>query len=250
MGLRVLGRVGLAVVIAVGVIAIAFGGVLNNRNDEALLFNIDDMGSPPEGPGLPPPRADAREFAHMPGGLFGEGEAVDVSVIDTSLWLTYDNPKFGYSFKYPPDWTIKYDNDSTASIQTVGRWSSPLQAVQLLAAEGRCPAHECNAIQPDGLSFLAQVSDVRCDQGFEALLSDLVFLAGLKAERCLFAYSNDPASRMLSFSMDYPYSDADSEFTFALTLEHGSAATTSDRALLGAILATLKLSDGTFDLGP
>ena len=248
MGLRTLGRVGLAVVIAVGVVAIAFGGVLNGRDNDMQFFNAD---SPPIGSAKPPPpRVDAREFAHMPGGLFGEGEAVDVSVVDTSLWLTYDNPKFGYSFKYPPDWTIKYDNDNTASMQTVGRWSYPLQAVQLLAPGGRCPSHECNAIQPEGLTFLAQVSDVRCNPIFEALLSDLVGLAGLKAERCLSAYANDPESRMLSLVMDYPYTDADSEFTLAFTLEHGSVATTSDRALLGAILATLKLSDETFDLNP
>jgi hypothetical protein len=251
MGLLALGRIGPAVVIAVGVVAIAFGGVLNNRDDEALLFNIDNVDGPPAGwTGLPPPRVDAREFAHMQGGLFGEGEAVDVSVMDTSLWLTYDNPKFGYSFKYPPDWTIQYDNDNTASMQTMGRWSHPLQAVQLLAPGGRCPSHECNAIQPDGLSFLAQVSDVRCDPGFMPLLHDLVGLAGLKTERCLFAYFADPDSRMLSLAMDYPYSDADSTFTLGFTLEHGSAATTADRALLGAILATLALSDETFDVDP
>lgn len=44
------------------------------------------------------------------------------SEVDTSDWLTYTNEEYGFSFKYPSDWTVKQLDD-----KTLGLVSSELQ---------------------------------------------------------------------------------------------------------------------------
>jgi hypothetical protein len=179
------------------------------------------------------------------GGLFADG-AVSLPKVDIITWKTYANAKYGYSFKYPPDWSIQ-ESDSSGLHGPNGEPYYPLQATRVQnpkLAQGAnisgqtCQGDECVGPPPTFAGFYVEVRHAQCDISGDLLVNDIWDVGGKQGSRCVVESPND-RSRIVSIAI--PYANGDYIW---LTLENGRTGGANNEAVLAAILNTVTFQGG------
>jgi hypothetical protein len=93
------------VVVIVAIAAIIVAGLI-------LLLAQPSRTSPQSGAVVPPPTPSPTSSVQASTTPLGPaGNLMASSIIDTSNWVTYRNRLYGYSFKYPPHWSVSSATD-------------------------------------------------------------------------------------------------------------------------------------------
>jgi hypothetical protein len=198
-----------------------------------------------EKPTLPPrtPIAGANK-----GGLFGDG-VVNVPKVDTSGWKTYSNARYGYSFKYPPNWALD-ERDNAGHHGPNGEPSYPLQEVTVanpLEDQGKnlpgtnCQGSGCNGAGPNALGFDVRILNALCNIPGDLIVIDTFAVNGKQGSRCVLQSQGDKITR--ATSIGFPLGDG-TNFIEVL-LQRGRAVSPQEQAILETILSTFTINKGS-----
>ncbi len=182
------------------------------------------------------------------GGLFGDG-ITNLPKVDTSGWKTYSNAKYGYSFKYPPDWVVQ-ETDNSPFHGPNGEPYYPLQAVDVgtpASQAGKnipgenCQGDGCIGAGPKAMAFLLHIVNGLCNRPGNLIALDTVSINGTTSSRCILASQSGNAVRTVSFG--FPLGDGTN--FIEVTLQRGRDVEPAQQATLETILASLVLPKGT-----
>jgi hypothetical protein len=195
--------------------------------------------------GTPIPGADR-------GGLFGDGRQ-GLARPDTSTWSTYTNSKWGYSFRYPPDWQLRQGEAGPDHIDVGGIFPRyPRQRVDLQNPRSEhgttnlgpdCP-FPCT--WPSNILFFEITFDLPgfwCGAGPFLVLVDVRHVSERLAHRCVSRAGAESENRAVHLA--FPWPDIESKglaLIMKIVLVKGHAVSPTDQAVLEAILDSLLLT--------
>jgi len=200
---------------------------------------------PPPRPGIagPPAANPAENRTPVPGadkgGTWGDGILSGTGNVDTTTWKQYDNSTYGYSFRYPANWTF-FEYDSSTVKGPGGVPVYPLQSAYVknpVSEWGnpgdQCPVGQCVLAPPGVAGFSVDVNHALCGQGGIVLVHDSVQFAGKPATRCVLLDLSDRATRTVMYSLPY---DRDVYLVVTVTRGRGVKEQSTLEAILGSFV--------------
>jgi hypothetical protein len=178
------------------------------------------------------------------GGVFGDGRT-SLPAVDTTGWLTYENERWGYAFRYPPEWSFEeWSTDRSA----YGHPSLPRQTAVVLSPREEwgenipgqnCEAHVCAAMPPHFLGFYVEVAHGGCAPGL-LVAEGPAILDGETVDRCVIKDSVSD-SRIAVYAFPSPVADEAGEYQLVVAAHREREVTLEEQAVLEAILASFVL---------
>ncbi|MDE3096887.1 MAG: hypothetical protein KGK07_12940 [Chloroflexota bacterium] len=174
-------------------------------------------------------------------GLFADG-ITNLATVSTTTWKTYSNSTYGFTFKYPANWSLS-ETDSAGHYGPNGEPSYPLHSVSVTnpAAEqgANVPGKNCNQSScigppPKMLGFYVAIWNSQCGAAGDLVVSDKWTIDGKQGSRCVLQSQNDNASRFTYIS--FPEGDGINFLT--VSLEKGRGVLPSEQQVLETILST------------
>lgn len=204
------------------------------------------VGTPTLRPLPPKPTPELRTpISSVPSpGVFADGRT-GLPPVDSSSWKAYSDEAYGFSFSYPPDWSlfvspVNHDHGPN------GEPAYPLFSVQLenpVSEQGAkvpgvtCAAdgNDCHGAPPGYLDFRVELWPEPCGVAGLLIASDSADVAGKTAERCVVEYPNDK-SRTAVFA----FARADGTY-LKVILDRGNDVSAANQAALETILSTFRI---------
>lgn len=206
-----------------------------------------------EGPRPPPwatpPAPFVRTVVPGPkgGGIFADDVNTVPPQVDTSGWKTYENKKFGYSFKYPPSWVITSESDSSDCRGPGGRLCFPIQHVSFTnpreewAAPPGCEDETCLANAPKLLQFGVEIIDESCPGAGDIVVQDKVTLNSKSVDRCIALSDFDKRVRGVAVAFRYTTDlFVGREFFLVVYMSKGATVTPAEQSILDAMLTSFR----------